>query len=46
MDWFLDLFYYEGDILKTFVAIFGFFFAFLMVLEGLYILKSAVRSNI
>lgn len=39
MKWFVDLFYYEGDILKTFLALFGLGFIILFFFECMYILK-------
>ena len=44
MDWFIDLFYYEGDLLKSCLSLFGFLTLLIIILEGFYILKSAIRS--
>lgn len=44
MEWLVNLFYYEGDLLKSCFSFFAFFVVLLVVLEGFYILKSASKN--
>ena len=44
MDWLLEYFYTEGDLLKTFLSVFAFMFVFLILLEVMYILRSGMRN--
>ena len=43
-DWLINLFYYEGDLLKTFLAFFGFMFILLVVFEMMHILIGGMKS--
>lgn len=43
-DFFVNLFYYEGDLLRTFISLFGFVFTAVVFLEMVYCLKSSVHS--
>lgn len=43
-DWLINLFYYEGDLLKTFLAFFGFMFILLVVFEMLHILIGGMKT--
>lgn len=45
MDWLIQYFYYEGDLLKSCLALFGFMILLLVILEGFYILKSALKNS-
>lgn len=40
----LSYFYFEGDILKSCLALFGFMFLFTLILEAVCILKQSVNS--
>lgn len=44
MEWLINLFYYEGDLLKSCFSFFAFFVVLLVVLEMMYIIKSASKS--
>jgi hypothetical protein len=44
MDWLIQYFYYEGDLLKSCLALFGFMVLLIVILEGFHIIKSGVRS--
>ena len=46
MDWFIDTFYVEGDMIKTFLGVFGLCIFLLFILDGFWIIKSAVKSAI
>lgn len=43
-DWFVEFFYYEGDMLKTFIGLFGFFVVFVLILEMFCVLKQGAKS--
>lgn len=45
MNWFVNLFYYEGDMLKTFLALFGLGFIILFFFECMFILKQGARLS-
>lgn len=44
VQWLIDNFYFEGDLLKTAVALLGFWVLLLVILEAFYIIKSATKS--
>lgn len=43
-DWLINLFYYEGDLLKTFLSFFGFMFILLVVFEMLHIIVGGMKT--
>lgn len=43
-DTLIEYFYYDGDLLKSFIAFFGFSLLLLVILEGFYIIKSATKN--
>lgn len=44
MDWLIQYFYFEGDILKSVLALVAFFVVLIVILEGFYIIKSGFKS--
>lgn len=44
MNWFVDLFYYPDNLVKTVLAVFGLLFVLIFFLECIYILKQGVNS--
>ena len=44
VQWLIDNLYFEGDLLKTGIALLGFWVLLIIILEAFYILKSASKS--